>query len=256
LRSSSRLVSAAAVLAMVAVATLSVVVIDSHAISDPLQRDLVRPADAPLPKSGTLMVRMFSNQDFSTVVSNPLATPIPVPRWPMTLITINSSVVSAAPISLTTDAGGVALTKLLPGEYVLRAPYNTLSIEIPVRIFGGNTTTVELNVTEGAYPLLYSEAADVGAQPSVYVDLRSSAAVANVSEPVTLQVRNEGPGNGYEVFATVVSEQPAAQGTQWLQLDSRVPVDFSTAATVLLATWAYSSSVTVRPTGQSAPQGV
>jgi hypothetical protein len=252
LRRSSMVVSAAAVVALVVVASLSVAVIDSHAFSDPLQVNFIRPAAAPLPKSGTLMVRMFSDQDFSDVVSTPLTTQIPVPNWPLTLVTINSSVISEQPISLTTDVVGVALDTLLPGEYVLEAPYNTLDIEIPLQIFGGNTTSVQLNVTEGAYPLLYSEAADVGARPSVYVELPSSAPVANVSEPVTLQVRNEGPGNGYEVFATVVSEQMPAQGTQWLELEPRVPVDLASATTALLATWAYSSSVTVRPTVENA----
>ena len=256
MRNSSVLVSAVAVLALVVVASLSVALIDSHAISDPLQRDLIRPADAPLPKPGTLSVRMLSNQDFKSVVASPLKTPAPVPKWPMTLTTINSSVVSVAPISLSTDAEGSVVASLLPGDYILRAPYNTLNIEIPVRILGGNTTSVQLNVTEGAYSLLYSEASDVGAQPSVYVEVGSSTQVANVSEPVTLQVLNEGPGNGYEVFATVVSDQPPSQGTQWLELDSRVPVDLSGAASVLLATWAYSTSTTVTPSAQSAPPDV
>jgi len=252
LRASSKLVSAAAVVALVVVASLSVAVIDSHAISDPLLRDLIRPADAPLPKMGTLWVQMFSNQDFSSVVSEPLTSPAPVPRWPMTLTTINSSVISEAPISLTTDADGVAHDSLYPGEYILRAPYNTLNIVIPVRIFGGNTTTVKLNVTEGAYPLLYSEAADVGAQPSAYVEVRSSGPVANAGERITLQVKNEGSGGSYEVYATVVSELPPAQGTQWLDLDSQVPVDLAGAATAFLATWVYATSITVGPTGESA----
>ena len=190
------LVSAAAVVALIVVASLSVAVIDSHAIADPLQRDLVRPADAPLPKAGALSVRMLSNQNFTSVVSEPLGTPVPVPKWPMTVTTINSSVISETPLPLSTDADGVAVVSLLPGDYVLRAPYNTLSIAIPFRIFGGNTTSVQLNVTEGAYSLLYSEAADVGGQPSVYVELRSSTPVANVSEPVTLDVRNGGSGSG------------------------------------------------------------
>jgi hypothetical protein len=256
LRNSSVLVSAVAVLALVVVASLSVALIDSHALSDPLQRDLIRPADAPLPKPGTLSVQMFSNQDFRSVVAAPLKSPAPVPRWPMTLTTINSSVISLAPISLSTDADGGVVASLLPGEYILRAPYNTLNIEIPIRIFGGNTTSVQLNVTEGAYSLLYSEADDVGAQPSVYVELRSSTPVANVSEPVTLQVQNAGPGNGYEVDAMVVSEQLPAQGTQWLELDSTAPVDLSGAASVLLATWAYATSITVTPNALNAPPDV
>ena len=206
------LVSTAAVVALIVVASLSVAVIDSHAIADPLQRDLVRPADTPLPKAGALSVRMLSNQNFTSIVSEPLGTPVPVAKWPMTVTTINSSVISEAPIRLTTDSDGVAIAILLPGVYVLRAPYNTLDIEIPVRIFSGNTTSVQLNVTEGAYSLLYSEAADVGAQPSVYVALHSSTPVASVGEPVTLDVRNGGSGSGYEVYATVVSELPPAPG--------------------------------------------
>jgi len=249
---SSRLVSGVAVVALIAVAALSVVVIDSHTLADPLQRDFIRPAAAPLPKTGILFVQMFSNQDFSSIVSDPLNTSAPVPEFLMQVITINSSVISEAPQPLTTDAAGVAHLSLLPGVYVLRVPYNTLRIEIPVRILSGNTTSVRLNVSEAAYSLLYSEAADVGGQPSVYVELPSSTSVANVTEPVTLQVQNGGSRNGYQVFATVVSEQEPAQGTQWLELESVGAFDLAGATTVLLATWTYSTSITVGPTGLSA----
>jgi hypothetical protein len=255
LRASSLLASGAAVVALIVVASLSVAVIDSHSVADPLQRDFIRPASAPLPKAGTLWVEMYSNQNFSSVVSDPLAAPAPVSSWPMKLITINSSVISEAPIPLSTDAKGVAFATLLPGEYVLQAPYNTLNIVIPVRIFGGNTTTVKLDVTEGAYSVVYSEASDVGAQPSVYVELRSSTPVASASEPVTLQIQNEGAGSGYQVYGTVVSDQPPVQGTQWLGLESRVPVDLAGARSVLLATWAYSTSTTVGPTGGNGTLG-
>gem|GEM_PF-4387393 len=252
---SSRLVSGVAVVALIAVASLSVVVIDSHTLANPLQRDFIRPADAPLPKTGVLSVRMFSNQDFSAIVSEPLETSMPVPEWPMQVITINSSVISEAPQSLSTDSNGVAHLSLLPGVYVLRVPYNTLRIEVPVRILSGNTTSVGLNVSEGAYPLLYSEAADVGGQPSLYVEFSSSTPVANVTEPVTLQVKNGETGNGYQVFATVISEQPPAQGTQWLELGSLEAFDLAGAATVLLATWTYSTSITVGPTVPAGPLG-
>jgi len=246
---SSRLVSAAAIVALVLVAFLSVEAIDSHSLADPLQRDLIRPGSAPLPRTGTLLVQMLSDQNFSSIVSRPLNSSAPLPKWPMNVITINSSIISLEPLSLSTDADGIATAPLLPGEYVLQAPYNTLRIEIPVRIFSGNTTVVRLNVAEGAYSLLYSEAADVGGQPRLYVELNSSSPVANVTEPVTLQVQNGGSGQGYEVFATVVSELPPAQGTQWLELESGVPVDLAGAASVLLATWTYSSSVTVESSG-------
>ena len=119
---SSRLVSGVAVVALIVVASLSVVVIDSHTLADPLQRDFIRPADAPLPKPGVLSVRMFSNQDFSAIVSSLWTTPIPVPEWPMQVVTINSSVISEAPQSLSTDSNGVAFVSLLPGVYVLQSP--------------------------------------------------------------------------------------------------------------------------------------
>lgn len=252
---SSRLVSGVAVVALIAVASLSVLVIDSHTLANPLQRDLIRPADAPLPKTGTLSVRMFSNQDFSSIVSEPLQTPMPVPRYPMLVITVNSSVVSEAPQSMTTDSNGVAHLSLLPGGYVLRLIYNTLRIEIPVQIRSGNTTSVGLNVSENAYHLLYSEAADVGGQPSLYAELSSSASVANVTERVTLQVKNGETGFGSQIFATVLSEQPPSQGTQWLELGSLEPFDLASAATVLLATWTYSMSITMGSTVTPGPLG-
>lgn len=252
---SSRLVSGVVVLALIAVASLSVVVIDSHTLANPLQRDFIRPADAPLPKNGVLSVRMFSNQDFSSIVSEPLETPMPVPAWPMAVLTINSSVISEAPQPLKTDSNGVAHLSLLPGDYILRVPYNTLRIAIPVRILSGNTTSVGLNVSEGAYPVLYSEAADVGGQPSLYVEFSSTTSVANVTEPVTLQVKNGETGNGYQIFASVASEQPPAQGTQWLELDAVETFDLAGAATVLLATWNYSTSIAVGPTVAAGPLG-
>jgi hypothetical protein len=244
---SSRLVSVVAVLALIVVASLSVALIDSHSIADPLQRDYLRPADTPLPKPGILTVRMFSNQDFSGIASQPLKTAIPVPRWPMALTTINSSVISVTPLPLSTDSEGVARVSLLPGLYVLRAPYNTLNIAVPVQIYSGNTTSVQLNVSEGAYSLLFSEAADVDAEPSVYVELRSSTPVANVSEPVTLQVQI-GSRGGYRVDATVTLQLPPVQGTEWLELAPVGTLDLASATSVLLATWTYSSSVTVGST--------
>jgi hypothetical protein len=245
---SSRLVSGVAVLALIAVASLSVALIDSHSIADPLERNFIRPADAPLPKPGTLFVQMFSDQDFSTIVSEPLKTSIPLPHWPLTVTTINSSVISVTPLSLTTDSDGVAHVSLLPGLYVLRAPYNTLNIEIPVHISSGNTTSVKLSVSESVYSLLFSEAADVGAEPSVYVEVRSSNPVANVSEPVTLQVQSGGPRGEYRVLATVTSEWAPAQGTDWLELAPEGTLDLASATSVILATWSYSSSITVAPT--------
>lgn len=247
LRAPSRIASAAAIIALFVIASLSVVVIDSHSLSDPLQRDFVRPGSAPLPPTGTLVVTMLSNQDFSSSISEPLRTPVPVPKWPLALVTINSSVISVEPISLTTDPEGVAIDTLLPGDYVLEAPYNTLNIEVPVVILSGNTTSVRLDFSEHAYSLLYSEASDVGAQPSLYVELGSSASVANVSEPVTIGMQHGGPG-GNEVYATVLSERLPAQGTQWLDLGTAAEVDLAGAGAVILATWSYSSTVSVEPT--------
>jgi hypothetical protein len=250
---SSRLVSGVAVILLIVVASLSVALIDRHSLADPLQVNFLRPADAPLPKPGILSVQMFSNQDFSTTVSAPLQAPIAVPDWPMTLTTINSSVISVTPLSFSLNSGGVANVPLLPGLYILQAPYNTLNIEIPVHISSGNTTSVQLNVFEGAYSVLFSEAADVGAEPSVYVELRSSALAANVSEPVTLQVRNGGSGGGYQVDATVTSQWAPAQGTEWLELATVGTLDLAGAQSVVLATWAYSSSVSVGPTSANVP---
>jgi hypothetical protein len=250
---SSRLVSGVAVILLIVVASLSVALIDRHSLADPLQVNILRPADAPLPKQGVLSVQMFSNQDFSTAVSAPLRAPIAVPDWPMTLTTINSSVISVTPLSFKTDSEGVAHVSLLPGLYVLRAPYNTLSIEIPLNIYSGNTTSVLLSVVEGAYPLLFSETADVGAQPSVYAEVRSPTPVANVSEAVTLQGQYGGAGGAFRVDATVTSQQPPAQGTEWLQLAPAGTLDLAGVESVVLATWAYSSTVTVGPTSPNVP---
>jgi len=250
LRAPSRIVSAAAIIALFVIASLSVVVIDSHGLSDPLQRDLIRPGSAPLPPTGTLVITMVSNQNFSGAAAEPLATPVPLAKWPIAVVTINSSIISVEPISLTTDPEGAAVDTLLPGDYVVEAPYNTLNIEVPVVIVSGNTTIVRLDMSEHAYPLVYSEASDVGAQPNLYVEVRSSTSVANVSDPVSIGMEHGGPGGG-EVYATVVSERVPAQGTQWLDLGSAAEVDLTGAGLVVLSTWSYSSTVSVGPTFQS-----
>jgi hypothetical protein len=253
---SSRLVGAAAVIALIAVASLSVVIINSSDLTDPVQREILRPVDSPLPKPGTLSVHIFSNQDFSSVVSDPLNVSLPLSNWPVAVATINSSIISVMPLPLATDANGTATVSLLPGSYLLLAPYNTLNIQIFVRIYTGNTTSVQLNIFESAYPLLYSEADDAGAQPIVYVEVRSPTPVADAGNPITLGVKGEGPGGGHQLEAVIISQSPPAQGTEWLKLEPVGGFNLANSTTVILSTWRYTSSVTVGPTGANALQGV
>jgi hypothetical protein len=240
---SSKLFTAAAIVALVVAASLMVVEINSSPLGTPLLRNYARPADAPLPKDGLLEVRMLSNQNFSGVASDPLKEYLPVAHFPMAVATINSSIVAAVPAPLETDGDGFALLSLPPGSYLLQAKYQMLNIGILVKISSGNATQVLLNVSEAAYSLLYSEEADVGAQPSAYVELRSSAPVANVSEPVVLEVGNGATGGGYQVDAIVVSQQPLAQGLQWLKLVTAHAFDPVNATSILFATWKYSGVV-------------
>ena len=124
---------------------------------------------------------------------------------------------------------------------VLAAPLPVMKTSLEVVAFGGNTSSSP-------------EAAefDVGAEPSVYVELRSSAPVANVSEAVTLQGQYGGSGGAFRVDATVTSRWPPVQGTEWLELAPLGTLDLASATSFVLATWTYSSSVTV---GLTPPNG-
>ena len=243
---------AAAIVGLVVVASLSVIVVNSFPFADPLQRVFLRPADAPLPPSGTLSIQMFSNQDFSTIVAMPLNDSIPLTKWPVAVYSINATIVSEAPLSTQTDQNGSAVVSLQPGTYFVQAPYGPLQIQVPVQIFSGNTTAVQIHVSESAYSLLYSEAVDVAAQPSVYVELGSSSSVAKTGDTVSFQVEG-GPGGSSEVQAVVVSQWPPEQGTQWLKLEPLGFFSISSAKAVILATWTYTDSVMVTSTGASAP---
>lgn len=246
----STLAWAAALLALIVVASSSVILIDSSPMSDPLQRQFLRPGSAPLPKTGTLLLNMLSNQNFSSIVSAPYASAVPVVRWPFGIVTVNTSVMSEAPISMSTDSAGAAVVSLLPGLYLLEAPYNTLSIRIPFTIYSGNTTFVLLTVSERAYPLLYSEAQDVGGVTSAYVEVRSSTAVAGAGDLATVGAQEvvSGISEPYQVKASVVADQAPSSGTQWLSLEFAGSFDVAAATSAVLATWSYSSTVTVAPT--------
>lgn len=248
---SSRLLSVAAVLALIVVASLAVIVIDSSPMVYPLQRIFERPASAPLPKDGTLVVRMLSNQDFSSVVAKPLSAPAPVARWPLTIVTINSSVISVTPIPLTTDSDGVATMSLLPGTYILGAPYNTLDISVLFQVYSNSTTSVQLVVSESSYPVLFSEVGDVAGQAVAYVELGASAPAAGVGDLVTIGA--ETAAGAYQAKASVASQWPPVDGTEWLKVEPQGIFDIASASSAVLATWSYSSTVTVAPTSSVAP---
>lgn len=246
------MISAVTIVALVSVASLSVILINSYTARDPLQRNLLRPVDSPFPKTGTLVVHFSSNQNFSSEVSPPLNAPRPLSAFPLTVTTIYASVVAVMPTSISTDANGTASTKLLPGLYLLEAPYKTLRIQVPLQIYSGNTTSVVLSVSESTYPLLYSEVTDAGALPRLYVHVSSPTPVNDSGNLVTLEVMDKA-GNANQVDSLVVDQRPPSQGTQWLQLEPLTAFDLSGAASAVLATWTYSSSVAVAPTVSPSP---
>ncbi len=243
-------------MALVVVASISVVVIDASPMSDPLQRRFIRPGSAPLPQAGTLLLNMLSNQNFSSIVSAPYASAVPVQRWPIGIVTVNTSVMSVAPIAMSTDSEGAAIVSLLPGLYLLEAPYNTLSIRIPFTIYSGNATSVVLTVSERAYPMLYSEAEDVGGVTSAYVEVRSPSSVAGAGELATVGALEvvSGTSQEFQARASVLSEQAPALGTQWLRLEFAGTFDMTAATSVVLATWSYASTISVAPTATGQAQ--
>jgi len=166
---------------------------------------------------------------------------------------INSTKAITQPI--VTNFRGIATYLFPPGPYVVKLKDQTLNITIPVQIFAGNETSVAVTIYGAAFPLIYSEESGAltaeGLQSSLYVELRSYTPVANVSEPVILDVSGATAGTGHQVNATVVAWRPPTEGTQWLELGTAGTVDAVDATSIVLTTWSYSSQITIIPVGSN-----
>jgi hypothetical protein len=244
----SRLVSSLAILGLIVASLFIVLTIDSSSLANPV---LQFPPGFPIGgrgPMGTLGVRLLSNQNQSERFANPSP---PSRGWPFpvahkVVIVTQAGHSSAGLFSevLETDSGGFTSTLLSPGRYLVSLRDETLDISIPVEIQNANQTTVFVNMSAAAYPLVYSEESGVlstagGGQSNVYAELSTSAPVADVSEPVILEVHGTAPGSGYLVNATVLSRQPPTQGAEWLGLGAAGTIDPVNATSLVLTTWTY-----------------
>jgi hypothetical protein len=249
---STRLTSSLAILGLIGTSILMVLFLNASSLANPMLPFQNTPPKAVPGPTGTLVVQMHTNQDATDRLSNPTSQPSFALGEKAMTVTIADN--SSSPQILITDTLGGVLQNLAPGHYVLRLADQTLSIKIPVQIFVGNETKVKITIQGTAYPLLYSEESGVllkagKAQSNMFVELRSSVPVAKVNDPVLLKVRGGAPGVGYLANATVLAQQPPAQGTEWLELGTSTTINPVNATSIVLTTWAYTSVVTVQPIG-------
>lgn len=203
--------------------------------------------------NGTLAVFLFSNQDQNKSDGSAIPTnqSVPLPNWTVTVTQPALSSYGAAPplqYIFTTNAKGLAGGVVTEGAYVVNILDETLNVTIPVAIYVGNETLVQVTVSGAVHPLLYSEESGVlltptTAQYGMYVELHASTSVANASESAILNVQRGTAG--YSVNATVLLQEPPTAGTQWLELATPSLVNSVSATSISLTTWSYASTVKV-----------
>ncbi len=250
---SSRVTSALAILGLILVSIVMVLVLNSGSLVNPtLPFSNSSPNNNPGP-TGTLVVQLRSNQNESDRLSDPTNTVIPLGEKPMVVMSADNTSAHYVQAMITNTRGDV-LQELAPGDYIVRIIDQTLVIRIPVSISLNNVTKVVVNISGKAYPLTYSEESGIvpvggKAQSNMFVELRSSTPVANVSEPVLLKVRGGAPGVGYLANATVLARQLPAQGNEWLELGAETIINPVNATAIVMTTWSFTSSTSVAPIG-------
>jgi hypothetical protein len=262
---SSRTVSAAAILGLILVSLLTANVFDSTNLLNPTAPSNGPPASVTPPgpsvngTHGTLVISLTSNATSplapsTNSSSDPQGVPVLV-TFNRPIIPSQAAVPSRAEYLWTTNAYGLTgcIQCLAPGQYTVSIHYDGLNITVPANVFANNQTLVQASVTSRLYHLIYSQESGVLVTPSVaqytmFAKVSSSAPVANVSQPVFLNVM-EGPSEvkGFSVNATVVSEGALTLGVQWLQLGTHSPVSLAGATSISMTTWASSTTTSVGP---------
>lgn len=250
----SKLASSMAILGLILVSALLVIVVNSSVLVNPTLPIQGGNRNGPS-QTGTLTVRLLSNQNQTDKFANPSSIPRTFPVVGKSIL-VSQATNSSNPFGqvLVTDSRGNVSQNLAPGPYLVSLRDEALDINVPVTVSPGNETTVTINVDGTAHSLIYSEESGVhlaagGAQSIVFVELRADVPVANVSDGVILEVHGAAPRSGYLVNATVISGQSPALGTQWLELGASGTVDPVNAASIVLTTWTYSAFIIVRPIG-------
>ena len=251
---SSKLISALAVLGLILISTFMVVLLNSTLLVETVPQRSNGNTNSSSGAEGGLLVQLFTNENESNVLGSPTSQVVPLGNKTMVVTQdINSS--KAISNVLVTDFRGVVVTGEPPGPYLVKINDRTLNISIPIVITVGNVTNLEVTIYGAAFPLVYSEESGAltaeGVQSSMYVEVQTFTPVANVSEPVILDVNGAAPGTGHQVNATVVAGQPPAQGTQWLELGTAGTVDTVDASSIVLTTWSYTSNIVILPIGSN-----
>ena len=251
---SSKLISALAILGLILISTFMVILLNSSLMLTTVPKRSTGGTNSSAGAEGGLLVQLFTNQNESNGLSNPTSQVVPLGNRTLRVSQdINSS--KAITSVLVTDFRGVVLAAFPPGPYVVNVKDQTLNMNIPVVISAGNETDLAVTISGVAFPLVYSEESGSltpgGVQSSLYVELQSDIPVANVNQPVILDVNGPGPGTGHQVNATVVAGKPPAQGTQWLELGTTGMVDAVDATSIVLTTWSYTSDIIVLPVGSN-----
>jgi len=243
----SRMVSVLSLLGLILVSIFMVLVLNSGALANPtLPFQNGNPSSGAGP-TGTLVVQLSTNQNETDRLANPANHLLPLGEKAMTVTPADNS---SSPQVLITDTRGGVLQEMPAGRYILRLVDETLDIMIPVQVSVGNLTKLKVTILETAYPVAYSEESGIlltGGKPqsNMFVQLAANAPVAGLNDQVLLKVHLGGPGVGYLSNATVLAAQPPDGGSQWLQLGSEAAINPVSATSIVLTTWAYSSSVSV-----------
>ena len=230
-----------AIMALVLISLLMILVVDASSLASPTIPLGGSSSNGKPGLTGALVVCLFSNVN----ETNPLALPgtgplLGISQKAMRVTQANVS----APTSIalfTTTRGGVE-QNMAPGSYVISLQDESLSIRIPIQIQQENVTTVEVRVHGSAFSVQYSEQSGVlltpgGVQSGVYVQLNSSTPVASTGEPVIVKVLGQTQSSGQTLNATVVSQEPPSQGTQWLQLGTAARLNPVDATSIYMTTW-------------------
>jgi hypothetical protein len=259
---SSRAVSVAAILGLILVSLLTANVFDSSNLLNPTAPANGPPAPVRLPPEpplngtlGTLVISVTSNQNTTNFLAPPTNTSSDAQGVPV-LVTFSEAIISSkAEYLWATNAYGLTgcIQCLPPGQYVVSIQYDGLNITVPADVFADNQTLVQASITSKLYRLVYSQESGVLVTPNVaqytmFAKVSSSAPVANVSQPVHLNVLEGASAvKGYSVNATVLSEGAPTMGVQWLKLGTPSPVNLVGATSISMTTWTSSTTTTVGP---------
>jgi hypothetical protein len=265
---SSRAVSAAAILGLIAVTLLMLSFFDSSSLVNPTgPTNPVSTISVPAAPSqqapgqqlnGSLVIFVTSNQNTTNRFAPPANTSSAAEGVPV--VAAFSEAVNPFPAEhlWTTNANGLTgCIECLPvGLYVVSIQYDGLNITIPTNVFVGEQTLVLVSFTGRLYDLTYCAESGVlvtpsSAQYAMFASVSSSVAVANVSQSVSLNVLEGASAAGYSVNATVVSQGAPTRGTQWLQLGTPSPVDLANATSVSMTAWTSSTTTAVGPVSYS-----